>query len=99
MRRHSGSMIMDKFDDAEQFDATDAEASHTYPLETTKIRKGGELMIKGRPCKVLAVKDISNGKHGAAKHHVTGTDLFTGDKRECIVTGHKAPAPFVKKHG
>ena len=46
---------------------------------------------------VLSVKDITNGKHGAAKHHVVATDLFSGAKCEGIVTGHKAPAPFVMK--
>lgn len=77
--------------------AVDAEASFTYPCAVGKIKKGGELMVKGRPCVVKTMTDISNGKHGAAKHHYVATDMFTGAKVEEIITGHKAPVPFVKK--
>lgn len=35
-----------------QFENTDAGASTTYPNEAGKVRKGGHLVIRGRPCKV-----------------------------------------------
>jgi hypothetical protein len=35
-----------------QFENTDAGASKTYPTEAGKVRKGGHLVIRGRPCKV-----------------------------------------------
>ena len=34
-----------------QFENTDAGASTTYPNEAGKVRKGGHLVIRGRPCK------------------------------------------------
>jgi translation initiation factor 5A len=35
-----------------QFEHADAGASTTYPMEAGKVRKGGHLVIRGRPCKV-----------------------------------------------
>lgn len=35
-----------------EFENTDAGASTTYPTEAGKVRKGGHLVIRGRPCKV-----------------------------------------------
>lgn len=35
-----------------QFENADAGASTTYPTEAGKVRKGGHLVIRGRPCKV-----------------------------------------------
>lgn len=34
-----------------EFENTDAGASTTYPTEAGKVRKGGHLVIRGRPCK------------------------------------------------
>ena len=99
MRRHSGRMDADRaFDQSfETFETTDAEASKDFPCDVHKIRKGSYLMVRGRPSKVVSVAAISNGKHGATKHHFVAIDLFTGAKLEEIITGHKAPVPFVKK--
>ena len=36
------------------FDAADAGASLTFPMQAGNIRKGGHLVVKGRPCKVRA---------------------------------------------
>merc|ERR1712106_999169 len=44
-------------------------ASETYPMEAGQIRKGGHIMIKGSPCKVLDVSTSKTGKHGHAKCH------------------------------
>jgi translation initiation factor 5A len=41
-------------------------------------------MIKGRPCKVVDVSKAKVGKHGAAKCHFVGVDIFTGKKLESI---------------
>lgn len=35
-----------------EFENTDAGASLTHPSEAGKVRKGGHLVIRGRPCKV-----------------------------------------------
>ena len=42
-------------DEVETFESSDAGSAHTYPLEAGQIRKGGHIMIKGNPCKVLDV--------------------------------------------
>jgi len=41
-------------------------------------------MIKGKPCKVIDVSKAKVGKHGAAKCHFIGTDIFSGKKLEAI---------------
>jgi hypothetical protein len=37
-----------------KFETADAGASHTYPQTASGVRKGGFMVIKGRPCKVPA---------------------------------------------
>lgn len=67
---------------AETFESADAGSSHTYPMEGGQIRKGGYIMIKGRPCKVSDVSTSKTGKHGHAKCHFVAIDIFTGKKME-----------------
>ncbi|ESQ56414.1 hypothetical protein EUTSA_v10027391mg, partial [Eutrema salsugineum] len=37
------------------FESSDAEDSKTYPHQAGNIRKGGHIIIKGRPCKIVEV--------------------------------------------
>jgi len=85
--------------DDEQFESTDAGASYSFPQEAGQIRKGGHLMIKGRPTKVIEVTSSKTGKHGHAKCHFVATDIFTGKKMEDLIpASHTAAVPFVKKN-
>ena len=85
-------------DETETFETADAGASETYPLEAGQIRKGGHIMIKGNPCKVLDVSTSKTGKHGHAKCHFVAQDIFTGKKMEDLVpASHTTSIPFVKK--
>ena len=85
-------------EDEQTFETTDAGASETYPMEAGQIRKGGHLMIKGNPCKVLDVSTSKTGKHGHAKCHFVAQDIFTGKKMEDLVpASHTTMIPFVKK--
>jgi translation initiation factor 5A len=55
-------------------------------------------MLKGFPCKVLETAISKPGKHGSAKIHVTGIDLFTNKKIDDIFsTAGTAWSPVVTK--
>lgn len=82
----------------ETFENQDSGASDSYPIEAGQIRKGGLIMIKGRPCKVSEVTSSKTGKHGHAKCHFVAFDIFTGKKIEDLVpASHTTYAPFVTK--
>merc|ERR1711998_494674 len=76
----------------------DAGAAATKPMEAGQVRKGGFIMIKGKPCKVVDVSTSKTGKHGHAKCHFVATNIFTGKKQEelCPST-HNAEVPFVAR--
>merc|ERR1712216_365640 len=76
----------------------DAGASHTINSEAGQIRKGGHIVIKGRPCKVVDVSTSKTGKHGHAKAHFVALDIFTGKKMEELCpTSHNATVPNVTR--
>merc|ERR1711966_476384 len=55
--------------------AGDPGAADTKPMEAGQIRKGGFIMIKGKPCKVVDVSTSKTGKHGHAKCHFVATNI------------------------
>merc|ERR1712070_732093 len=76
--------------------AGDSGAAATYPMEAGQIRKGGYIVIKNRPCKVVSVSTSKTGKHGHAKCNFVATDIFTGKKLEDIVPStHGTTVPNV----
>jgi len=84
--------------DEETFDTADAGGSEVYPLEAGAIKKGGYIMIKGHPCKVINMSTSKTGKHGHAKVNFTAIDIFTGKKMEDIVpSSHTTMVPFVSR--
>eukprot|EP00554_Chaetoceros_debilis_P006551 CAMPEP_0194073906 /NCGR_PEP_ID=MMETSP0149-20130528/1120_1 /TAXON_ID=122233 /ORGANISM="Chaetoceros debilis, Strain MM31A-1" /LENGTH=159 /DNA_ID=CAMNT_0038753959 /DNA_START=88 /DNA_END=567 /DNA_ORIENTATION=+ len=86
-------------DDDYKIETTDAGASATIPMEAGQIKKGGHIMIKGRPCKVINIAVSKTGKHGHAKCNFTATDIFTGKKLEDMVPGsHGTTVPIVTKN-
>merc|ERR1711924_415620 len=78
--------------------AGDAGAADTKPMEAGQVRKGGFIMIKGKPCKVVDVSTSKTGKHGHAKCHFVATNIFTNKKQEelCPAT-HNIDVPFVTR--
>jgi len=83
-------------DDDYQIETTDAGASATIPMEAGQIKKGGFIMIKGKPCKVLSISVSKTGKHGHAKCNFLATDIFTGKKLEDMVPStHGTTVPVV----
>uniref|UniRef100_A0A7S3L130 Eukaryotic translation initiation factor 5A n=1 Tax=Amphora coffeiformis TaxID=265554 RepID=A0A7S3L130_9STRA len=79
-------------------ESADAGASTTIPMEAGQIKKGGYMMIKGKPCKVLNISVSKTGKHGHAKCNFTATDIFTGKKYEDMIPStHGTTVPIVNK--
>ncbi|KAF2311262.1 hypothetical protein GH714_021269 [Hevea brasiliensis] len=76
----------------------DAGASKTYPQQAGTIRKNGYIVIKNRPCKVVEVSTSKTGKHGHAKCHFVGIDIFNAKKLEDIVpSSHNCDVPHVTR--
>eukprot|EP00244_Chara_vulgaris_P003929 TRINITY_DN1756_c1_g1_i2.p1 TRINITY_DN1756_c1_g1~~TRINITY_DN1756_c1_g1_i2.p1 ORF type:complete len:160 (+),score=35.50 TRINITY_DN1756_c1_g1_i2:290-769(+) len=76
----------------------DSGASKTFPQQAGTIRKNAFIVIKSRPCKVVEVSTSKTGKHGHAKCHFVGIDIFTGKKLEDIVpSSHNCDVPEVTR--
>eukprot|EP00574_Skeletonema_japonicum_P002489 CAMPEP_0201726614 /NCGR_PEP_ID=MMETSP0593-20130828/10001_1 /ASSEMBLY_ACC=CAM_ASM_000672 /TAXON_ID=267983 /ORGANISM="Skeletonema japonicum, Strain CCMP2506" /LENGTH=159 /DNA_ID=CAMNT_0048218137 /DNA_START=61 /DNA_END=540 /DNA_ORIENTATION=+ len=83
-------------DNEYNIESADAGASSTIPMEAGQIKKGGYIMIKGKPCKVLNISVSKTGKHGHAKCNFNAVDIFTGKKLEDMVpSSHGTTVPVV----
>mmetsp|Transcript_31457 Transcript_31457/g.47034 ORF Transcript_31457/g.47034 Transcript_31457/m.47034 type:complete len:160 (-) Transcript_31457:362-841(-) len=83
-------------DNEYNIESADAGASSTIPMEAGQIKKGGYIMIKGKPCKVLSISVSKTGKHGHAKCNFLAVDIFTGKKLEDMVpSSHGTTVPVV----
>jgi translation initiation factor 5A len=84
----------------DNFEQGDAGASHTFPMQAGSLKKGGHVLLKGHPCKILEVTTSKAGKHGHAKASIVGADIFTDKKYEdCCPCGHNMEVPNVSKSG
>jgi translation initiation factor 5A len=74
------------------------QPSRSLAFYLLQIKKGGYMMIKGFPCKVLQISVSKTGKHGHAKCNFVATDIFTGKKLEDMIpSSHGTTVPLVKK--
>merc|ERR1712164_141642 len=75
-----------------------SNASDTYPLQASAIKKGAHAVMKGHPCKVIEMSTSKTGKHGHAKVHMVGLDIFTNRKLEDICPStHNMDVPNVSR--
>jgi translation initiation factor 5A len=80
------------------FESGNAGASLTYPMEAGALRKGGHCMLKGHPCKIVEISVSKTGKHGHAKCHIVGIDIFSGKKCEDLCPStHNMEVPNVAR--
>eukprot|EP00800_Vazella_pourtalesii_P004802 TRINITY_DN1555_c1_g1_i1.p1 TRINITY_DN1555_c1_g1~~TRINITY_DN1555_c1_g1_i1.p1 ORF type:complete len:156 (+),score=34.62 TRINITY_DN1555_c1_g1_i1:251-718(+) len=82
----------------EDFHSGDSGASATFPMQCSALRKGGHVVIKGHPCKIVEMSTSKTGKHGHAKVHLIGLDLATNKKYEDLCPStHNMNVPNVSR--
>lgn len=85
-------------EDAVEYQGGESNASSTYPMQCSALRKNGFVMIKSRPCKIVEMSTSKTGKHGHAKVHLVGIDIFNGKRYEDLCPStHNIDVPNVSR--
>lgn len=85
-------------DDEFEVHAVEATGDKSFPMQCSALRKNGMVLIKDRPCKIMEMSTSKTGKHGHAKVHLVGVDIFTGKKYEDLCPStHNMYVPIVNR--
>lgn len=85
-------------DDVGDYQGAQSNASNTYPMQCSALRKNGFVMIKSRPCKIVEMSTSKTGKHGHAKVHLVGIDIFNNKRYEDLCPStHNIDVPNVSR--
>lgn len=85
-------------EDAVEYQGGESNASKTYPMQCSALRKNGFVMIKSRPCKIVEMSTSKTGKHGHAKVHLVGIDIFNNRRYEDLCPStHNIDVPNVSR--
>lgn len=84
--------------DDHDFQGGNAEAALTFLVKGSGVKKGSYAMVSGHPCKIVDTSTSKTGKHGSAKVHLTGIDIFTSKKHmEIYSSTGDVPCPHVSR--
>merc|ERR1711997_574247 len=75
------------------------EASSTFAVQCSSLRKGGFVMVRSRPCRIVDMVTSKTGKHGHAKVLLVVLDIFTDKKMDLMAPARaNLLVPVVKKN-
>jgi translation initiation factor 5A len=66
-----------------------SDSNELIPKQSSALRRNDIVVLKGKPCKIVEMSTSKPGKHGHAKIHFVGIDIFTGKKYEDICPSSK----------